>query len=123
MNQAWSEEEQLFYEPLISTYLDIPGIVARDWMREEIQERLSRPSCRFVLLLGEPGAGKTGFMAALARDNSNWLRYFVRLDSTMPLSSGDATSMFLRIGHPLPRHHRWWPQFSYVLQSSLKDRF
>ena len=105
MDQAWSEEAQLFYEPLISTYLDSPGTVARDWMWDEIRERLSRPSCRFVLLVGEPGAGKTGLMAALARRNPDWLRYFVRLDSTTPLSSSDATSMFLRVGHqPVDPH-------------------
>ncbi len=95
----------LFYEPLISTYLDASGVIPRDWLRDEIQEHLSRPSCRFVLLLGEPGAGKTGAIAALARAHPDWLRYFVRLDSTAPLSGGDAVSMMLRVGHQLAHLH------------------
>lgn len=105
MDQTWSDQAQLFYEPLISMYLDGPGTVTRAWIWEEIQAQLSRPSCSFVLIVGEPGAGKTGLMAALARRNPDWLRYFVRLDSTAPLSSGDATSMFLRIGHQLAHRH------------------
>ncbi|HEX3251655.1 MAG TPA: hypothetical protein VHS05_19625 [Pyrinomonadaceae bacterium] len=101
MEKSWSEEDELFYEPLVSAYLDDLGTVARDWMHDEILKRLSRPSCRFVLLIGEPGAGKTGFMATFARHHPDWLRYFVRLDSTKPLSDGDATSMLLRLGHQL----------------------
>jgi hypothetical protein len=96
-----SEQADLFYEPLLSTYLDGLGTIPRDWLQDEIQERISRPGCRFALLIGEPGAGKTGFMAALARSNPGWLRYFVRLDSTTPLSGGDAVSMMMRIGHQL----------------------
>jgi hypothetical protein len=100
-----SEQGNLFYEPLLSTYLDATGTIARTWLRDEIQERLSRPNCRFVLLIGEPGAGKTGLMAALARSNPDWLRYFVRLDSTTPLSGGDAVSMMMRVGHQLAHLH------------------
>jgi len=100
----WSlEQGDLFYEPFLSTYLDGPGIVPRDWLRDEVGERLARPNCRYVLIIGEPGAGKTGLMAALARSNPGWLRYFVRVDSITPLSGGDAVSMLLRIGHQ-PAH-------------------
>src|SRR5215469_3379461 len=91
------EQAELFYEPLLSTYLDGPGIVPRAWLGDEVRERLTSPSCRYVLIVGEPGAGKTGSMAELARSNPGWLRYFVRLDSTTPLSSADAVSMLLRI--------------------------
>jgi hypothetical protein len=95
------EQAELFYQPLLSSYLDGPGIVPRPWLDDEIRDRLARPTCRYVLIIGEPGAGKTGYMAELARSNPGWLRYFVRLDSTTPLSSSDAVSMMLRIGHQL----------------------
>ncbi len=88
----------LFYEDLIAGYLDQPWTVARGWLSSAIRDRLRRPTCRFVLLVGEPGAGKTGLMAALARANPDWPRYFIRSDSTTPLSSGDAVSLFLRVG-------------------------
>src|SRR4051794_1961227 len=88
----------LFYEDLIARYLDQPWTVARGWLFSAIRDRLRRPTCRFVLLVGEPGAGKTGLMAALARANPDWPRYFIRSDSTTPISSGDAVSLFLRVG-------------------------
>src|SRR5512147_2391633 len=96
-----AEQAELFYEPLLQRYLDAPGTIARDWLHEEVEKRLALADCRFVLLTGEPGAGKTGFMAALARTRPEALRYFIRLDSTTPLSGGDATSLLLRTGHQL----------------------
>lgn len=94
-------EKDLFYETLLARYLDAGETVARDWLATEIGERLARPGCRFLLLTGEPGAGKTGAMAALARSHPQWLRYFIRSDSTTPLSGVEATSLLLRLGHQL----------------------
>lgn len=96
-----AEQAELFYEPLLARYLDAPGTIVRDWLHEEVERRLALADCRFVLLTGEPGAGKTGFMAALARSRPDALRYFIRLDSTTPLSSADAASLLLRMGHQL----------------------
>jgi hypothetical protein len=100
-----AEQAELFYEPLLARYLDAPGTIARDWLHEEVEKRLALADCRFVLLTGEPGAGKTGFMAALARSRPDALRYFIRLDSTTPLSGADTVSLLLRTGHQLAHLH------------------
>ena len=91
--------EQLFYENLIAGYVQAEGYVHREWLEEAILDRLAQPQCRYVLLTAEPGAGKTGVMASLADRHRQWLRYFIRRDSTTPLSEGDAVSALIRIGH------------------------
>ncbi|MBO0906689.1 hypothetical protein [Arthrobacter sunyaminii] len=94
-----ADDEQLFYEDLIAGYVHSDGYVRRTWLEQEVIDRLGRPECQYVLLVAEPGAGKTGLMAGLADRNPQWLRYFNRRDSTTPLSGGDATSALIRIGH------------------------
>ena len=91
----------LFYGDLIDSYTAALDWVTRGWLEQQILEQLSEPDCRYVLVAAEPGAGKTGIMAALAATHRDWLRYFIRRDSTTPLSGGDASSMLLRIGHQL----------------------
>ena len=55
-----------------------------------MEERLDKPGCRYVVVVGEPGAGKSGVMAGLAARHCDWMRYFIRRDSITPLSGGDA---------------------------------
>ena len=93
--------QDLFYEGLIRSYVDAPGFVERPWLAQRVDEALVDPSCRFLLLTAEPGAGKTTFMAWLADRNPDWPRYFIRRDSQAPLSSGDARSFLFAIGHQL----------------------
>jgi hypothetical protein len=94
-----TDGDQPFYENLIADYLRAEGYIRRDWLEESILERLLEPKCRYVLLVAEPGAGKTGVMTGLADRHPEWLRYFIRRDSTTPLSEGDAVSALIRIGH------------------------
>ena len=91
--------DDLGFEALISAYVDEPSAVARQWLHALVEERLAQSSCRYLLLTGETGSGKTAFMAALARAHSDWLRYFIRADSMTPLSAGDTVSVMMRIGH------------------------
>jgi hypothetical protein len=95
----------LFYGGLVDGYTGSRDWVARTWLEQEIHARLADPDCRYVVLIGEPGAGKTGLTAALADAHPQWLRYFIRSDSTTPLSGGDAASMLLRVGHQLAHLH------------------
>ncbi|GAA2615437.1 hypothetical protein Adu01nite_32380 [Paractinoplanes durhamensis] len=81
--------------------MDDPRFVERPWLSEALTGPLHDENCRFVLLTGEPGAGKTGIVARLARTNPSWLRYFIRWDSITPLASGDARSLLLAAGHQL----------------------
>jgi hypothetical protein len=97
--------DELFYDDVVRQYVDEPRYVRRTRLEETIIERLSRPFCRYVLLVGKPGAGKSGVMAGLADGHPGWLRYFIRRDSTTPLSGGDAVSVLLRIGHQLAARH------------------
>ena len=74
-------------------------------MADKVNAELQRPDCRFVLLTGEPGSGKTAFMAWLAQRAPDSLRYFIRRDSYSPLNSGDVQSLLLSLGHQLASRH------------------
>jgi hypothetical protein len=93
--------DDLLYDDLIAGYTSSPDYIHREWLESKVAEQLGRSDCRYVLLVGEPGVGKTGVMAGLAQREPASLRYFIRRDSTTPLSGGDAASMLLRIGHQL----------------------
>lgn len=41
-------------------------LVRRDWLAEELGEKLREPWRRFILITAEPGTGKSAFMARLA---------------------------------------------------------
>jgi hypothetical protein len=96
-----SQPGDLFFEPIVDGYLANPRFVRRDWLAEEIDHRLSTDRSRFVLLTAEPGFGKSAFMAQLAADHPDWLRYFIRRDQRTPLSDVGARSFLLRIGFQL----------------------
>lgn len=96
----------LFSDSLVRSYVDEdPRFIERHWLAELIRERLADSDCRFLLVTGEPGSGKTGLMAWLARGNRQWPRYFIRRDSQVPLNSGDARSLLFAIGHQLAAVH------------------
>ena len=69
----------LFDEELIEKVIGRAGrFVSRGSVLAEITARLDLPGCRIVLLRGGAGAGKTGILAALARQHPHWPRYFIR---------------------------------------------
>ena len=96
-----SQPGDLFFEPIVNSYLANPRFVRRKWLAEEIDHRLSTDGSRFVLLTAEPGFGKSAFMAQLAADHPDWPRYFIRRDQRAPLSDVGAHSFLLRIGFQL----------------------
>jgi WD40 repeat protein len=91
----------LNFDSLISSYVDMPRFVRREWWAGEITAGLSDPGCTFLLLTAEQGAGKTALMAQLARDNPHWQRYFLRRDQQQPLADTSARAVFLRLGFQL----------------------
>ena len=91
--------DDLFYQSLIREYVTAPHFVRRLWLSEQVAGTLADPQCRFLLLTGEPGSGKTAFMAGLAHEHPDWLRYFIRRDTQTPLSSGDTRSFLFALGY------------------------
>jgi hypothetical protein len=84
------------FSDLIDRYT--ADFVGRDWLVTRTAAHLADPACRFVVLTGDPGVGKTAFMARLAATHPDWLRYFIRRDSRELLSPGDAKTFLLTIG-------------------------
>ncbi|RJL35272.1 ATP-binding protein [Bailinhaonella thermotolerans] len=76
-----------------------PDFVEREWLYEAVE----RAGAQYVLVTGEPGAGKTSLMAGLARRRPGWLRYFVRRDSLSRPEETGLTAFLLTIGHQLAR--------------------
>lgn len=78
-----------------------PGFVERRWLRDEVERALRIDTGRYVLVTGEPGAGKTSLLAGMARAHPGWLRYFVHRGAR------DVQSFLLSIGDQLARQ---WPE-------------
>jgi hypothetical protein len=97
------EADDLFFAGLVRGYVEQNRrFVRRDWLAAQLDEKLREPGKRFVLLTAEPGAGKSVFMAQLAHDHPDWLRYFIRATSAL-LSDVSDKSLLLRIGYQLAR--------------------
>jgi HEAT repeat protein len=90
--------QDLFYEKLISAYVDSDYYLERRWLEDRLHARLRLPQVRFVLITGKPGAGKSSFAAGMARKNERWLRYFIRRDQRLPLGGTGSRTFLLQIG-------------------------
>ncbi|MET9831852.1 hypothetical protein ABZ078_21705 [Streptomyces sp. NPDC006385] len=77
--------------------------VERRWLYDEIEAALKSDEGQYVLVTGEPGAGKTSLLAGIARAHPDRLRYFFRRDSRTAVIGGDTESFLLSIGHQLAR--------------------
>jgi hypothetical protein len=100
------ESDDLFFESLVRGYVkENRRFVQRDWLAEALDAKLAEPSKRFVLLTAEPGAGKSVFMAQLAYDHPDWLRYFIRRDQRSVVADVSDKSLLLRIGFQLVARH------------------
>jgi hypothetical protein len=103
---APSDSDDLFFGTLVRSYVEENArFVRRDWLAKELDAKLGESGKRFVLLTAEPGAGKSVFMAQLAHDHPEWLRYFIRRDQREVLADVSARSLLLRIGYQLAARH------------------
>jgi hypothetical protein len=75
--------------------------VGRRWLIDQIGALLDEPGCRFIVLTGGAGVGKSAVMAHLAATNPQWLRYFIRRDNRYLLRPSDAKTFYLTIGGQL----------------------
>lgn len=103
--QVIAPQDDLFAKELIASLVDDRRFVPRQWLVDRVQEHLDGSDARFVLLTGEPGAGKSALMAHLARLHPEAPRYFIRRDSMTPLRGGDARTFLFALGHQLASLH------------------
>ena len=87
------------FNELIQSYRH--DFVGRRWLIDKIGALLDERACRFIVLTGGPGLGKSAVMAHLAAKNPQWLRYFIRRDNRHLLRPSDAKTFFLTIGGQL----------------------
>jgi hypothetical protein len=79
----------------VSVFADVvaahsgPGFVERRWLIGAVHAALETPGCRYVLLTGESGAGKTALLASLAAHHPDWARYFVGRANRSSLTGSD----------------------------------
>jgi tetratricopeptide (TPR) repeat protein len=93
--------DDLFFGDIVRSYVETPRFLKRDWLAKELHTRLDAPDCRFVLLVAEPGAGKSAFMAQLAHDHTDWPRFFIRRDQRTSMGESSGRSFLLRTGFQL----------------------
>ncbi|MDQ3764686.1 MAG: hypothetical protein M3460_25075 [Actinomycetota bacterium] len=93
--------QDLFFRQTVLRYAQARRFVRRDWLAQEVTAALAHPSCRMLLLTGQPGVGKSGLVAQLAEENPDWLVYFIRRDQRSPMSAANARAVLLRIGFQL----------------------
>ena len=97
------------YNPLfrsvVRCHLDQPRFLRRDWLADEVSKAVGDPECRFVLIVGEPGSGKSTFIAQSASDDPTAPVYFIRHDQRTPLGDVGARSFLLQIGYQLAAVH------------------
>jgi hypothetical protein len=87
------------FAELISSYgAEFRG---RGWLLERLGGLLDEPDCRIAVLTGVAGVGKTAVLAHLAARHIDWLRYFIRRDSSVLIAPGDARTFLLTVGGQL----------------------
>jgi AAA ATPase-like protein len=74
--------------------------VGRRWLVELIEGRIASDQCRHVLIIGEPGSGKSALIAYLAQA-SNWPRHFIRVDNIGGVTGTDPRHFLISVGAQL----------------------
>ncbi|MEV8443639.1 hypothetical protein AB0425_40240 [Actinosynnema sp. NPDC051121] len=93
-------EAELLFEHVVEEHL-ARGFVERAWLVDRVERHFRDPGCRFVLLLGGPGTGKSTVLAWLSRRFGLSPRYFLSKLGGGPLAGGDAKSLLIRLGNQL----------------------
>jgi hypothetical protein len=74
-------------------------------LADQVNRALAEPDCRFVVIAGAPGVGKSTFVAQLARDSSTWAAYFVRRDQRTARADSGVRSFLTEVGLQLSALH------------------
>ncbi len=87
------------------------GFVGRQWVRDEVDEFLKADGPRYFLLLGEPGCGKTAFVAALVK-RRGYSHHFIGKGSQIGLAASldwrNPVRFAESIGYQLLRDYGGW---------------
>lgn len=83
----------------------VPPPLDRPWLADRVHAALGAPDCRFVVLTGAPGIGKSTFVAQLARDNPDWASYLVRRDQRTARADSGVRSFLTEVGFQLAAAH------------------
>lgn len=88
------------------------GFVGREWLINEVDDFLKNDKHRYFLILGEPGCGKTAFMAELVRRNRYRLHHFIGMGSQICESYSkdwcDPVCFAESVGYQLVRNYGGW---------------
>jgi hypothetical protein len=87
------------FSDLIDSYT--AGFVGREWLVDQVSDLLDDPGCRFVVLTGGAGVGKSAFMAHLATSHPQRPQYFIRRGQFTRLGEVGAPAFRLQISFPL----------------------
>jgi hypothetical protein len=96
------QANDLFFDTVVEGYVTLNRrFVRREWLAANLDQKLAAAGARFVLIVAEPGAGKSAFMAQLAHDHPAWPRYFIRRDQHALLADVSVKSLLLRVGYQI----------------------
>ncbi len=74
-----------YFSKTISTRYNADKFVGREWLIEEVVRFKDDEDRRHLIIVGEPGSGKSAIVTYLA-ELWNCPRYFIRVDNTVGLS-------------------------------------
>ena len=114
------------FEPLIRRSLQ--DFVGREWVMDAVADFLRQPGPRNLLLLGEPGSGKTSVMAALV-DRYGYPHHFIGKGSQADVEGSPEWRNPARfaesLGYQLVRDYGgWvipWDQFGIVVEQDVQN--
>jgi hypothetical protein len=91
-------DQPLFFSDVVASYVANPRFLRRPWLAQAINQLAEDPQTRFVLVIGEPGAGKSTFLAQLADEHPLSLVYFIRRDQISMLGGVSAHAFLTQVG-------------------------
>jgi hypothetical protein len=88
------------YHNVISSHYDPQEFIERSWLVEEVARFRDDKDRRHLIIVGEPGSGKSTFLAYLAK-SWNCPRHFIRVGSLGGVTGVDAQAFLVSIASQL----------------------
>lgn len=88
------------------------GFIGRQWVRDAVIDFIKNNSSRYFLLLGEPGSGKTAFMASLVNEKGYPPHHFIGKGSMQDIKTSfdwcDPVRFAESVGYQLVYNYGGW---------------